>query len=96
MKAKSTQTPAIGHENQRREDEWKTEEKIVMIKARIHVFRQGILTRKRKTRKRKATPGCVCVCGAAASPSGARARRERKTRPSLVTLRLSNYGQFTP
>jgi hypothetical protein len=36
------------------------------------------------------------VCGAAASPSGARARRERKTRPSLVTLRLSNYGQFTP
>jgi len=76
MKAKSTQTPAIGHENQRREDEWKTEEKIVMIKARIHVFRQGILTRKRKTRKRKATPGCVCVCVGLQHPLQARAREE--------------------
>jgi hypothetical protein len=70
----------MGHKNQRREDEWKTEETIVTIKVRIHVFRQGILTRKRKTGKRKATPECVCVCvcvcGAAASPSRARAREE--------------------
>lgn len=84
----------MGHEIQRREDEWKTEEKIVTIKARIHVFRQGILTRKRKTGKRKATPVCVCV--GLQYHFQARARKERKTRPSLVTLPLSNYGQFTP
>lgn len=86
IKAKSPRTPAMGHEIQRREDEWKTEEKIVTIKARIHVFRQGILTRKRKTGKRKATPVCVCVCGAAVSLSGGREKRaENATEPRNPT-----------
>jgi hypothetical protein len=36
----------------------------------------------------------VCLWGC--SIPFRRARKERKTRPSLVTLPLSNYGQFTP
>jgi hypothetical protein len=86
IKAKSTRTPATGHENQRREDEWKTEGKIVTINARIHVFRQGILTRKRKTGKRKATPWCVCVGLQHPFQAGAREKRaESATEPRNPT-----------
>jgi len=72
----------MGHEIQRREDEWKMEEKIVTIKARIHVFRQGILTRKRKTGKRKATPVCVCVWGCSIPFRRAREKSGKRDRAS--------------